>query len=333
MYDHYIGLDWAKANMAIARMTNSSKETITSDVKSDIKELQIYLKSLKGKKILTFEESNPAQWLYTELRPYVDELIVCDPYRNHLLKEGGKNDKIDAQKLVKLLKADLLKPVYHCTEDFIYLRKLVSGYDDLIKCGVRFKNQRSALFSAQGQSVDGTLNSPYENFVLSGLEEGIIFYENRRKLFEKEFIKAKNKFKQIKHLESIPGIGIIGAVTIAAMVVDARRFEHRNHFLSYCGLVKHEIMSGGRIYGRRTPRHSRKLKSVFKTAALASAVRGNTSIFHTYYRDLIETKNYPEHQARHAVARRIASLCLGVLKSGETFNVNKITKTKLVSDL
>ena len=36
-YDHYIGLDWAKTNMAVARMTNSSKETVVVDVKANVK--------------------------------------------------------------------------------------------------------------------------------------------------------------------------------------------------------------------------------------------------------------------------------------------------------
>lgn len=322
MYDHYIGLDWSQTNMAVAKMTKHSNEAIVSDVKSDIKELQIYLKSLKGTKIITFEESNPAQWLYTELKPFADEVLVCDPYRNHLLKESAKTDKADAKKLVQLLKADLLKPVYHCTEDHIYLRKLVSGYDDFIKCGVRFKNQRSALFRGQGKPRRSkVLDNEYENFVLQGLNEGIEFYEHRKLLFEQQFRKARDKFKIIHQLESIPGIGLIGAVTILAIIVDAKRFKHRNYFLSYCGLVKHDLQSGGRSYGKRTPRYCRKLKSVFKTAALAcTRDYESTKILNQYYQYLMDIKKYPEHHARHALARRISTICLGVMKSGKPFN-------------
>ena len=83
--------------------------------------------------ILTIEESTTAQWLYSELRDKVDELIICDPYRNHLLSEGAKTDKIDSQKLVKLLCSNLLKSVFHSHNDFIYLRKIVSGYEDVVR--------------------------------------------------------------------------------------------------------------------------------------------------------------------------------------------------------
>lgn len=149
-YDHYIGLDWAKANMAIAVISKNSNEPFVYEVKSDVKDIQLLLQSLKGTKIITLEESSPAQWLYTELYEHVDQVLVCDPYRNHLLKEGAKTDAV---KLVKLLKAKLLRPVFHCTDEFIYLRKLLSGYEDLIKSGVRLKNQKSALFNAKGKKI------------------------------------------------------------------------------------------------------------------------------------------------------------------------------------
>ena len=40
MYDHYIAVDWAQRNMAIARMTSKSKKITTIDVRSDIADLK-----------------------------------------------------------------------------------------------------------------------------------------------------------------------------------------------------------------------------------------------------------------------------------------------------
>ena len=73
-FDHYIAVDWAQTNMAIARMTAKADKVDTRDVSSDISELKVYLRNLKGRKILTFEESTTAQWLYTELKDEVDDL-------------------------------------------------------------------------------------------------------------------------------------------------------------------------------------------------------------------------------------------------------------------
>ncbi|MCZ0933539.1 MAG: hypothetical protein OXJ52_10395 [Oligoflexia bacterium] len=102
MYDHYIALDWAKSNMALARMTGKSNKMRVMEVSSNLSYVKEYLRSLKGKKIFTVEETESSQWIYSELKPYVSKIIVCEPHRNKLLSEGAKNDKIDASKLVYL---------------------------------------------------------------------------------------------------------------------------------------------------------------------------------------------------------------------------------------
>ena len=325
-FDHYIAVDWAQTNMAIARMPAKLDKVDTRDVPSDIGELKIYLRNLKGKKILTIEESTTAQWLYTELKDEVDELLVCDPRRNRLLSEGPKTDKIDASKLVQLLRAGMLKRVFHTADQFIYLRKLVSGYRDVVQAGVRLKNQRASLFRANGLSKkEAVLPSDAETFVLQGLDASIERYEKEKKRYESEFNRWRTKHPLVRNLESLPGIGAIGAVTVAAAVVDARRFPNKNAFISYCGLVKHERLSGGRSYGKKSTQYSRALKCVFKTAALA-CIDGNAKngAFKSYYDQLIEKKRCSDHVDRHAMARRIATLALGVMKSGKIFEEGKL---------
>lgn len=321
-FDHYIAVDWAQSNMAIARMTAKADKIETRDVPASVVELRAYLRHLKGTKILTLEEASAAQWLYTELKDEVDELVICDPRRNHLLSEGPKTDKIDAQKLVRLLRANMLKPVFHSADDFIHLRKLVSAYEDTVKAGVRLRNQRTALFRAKGlTNKETTLPSAAEQFVLAGFDAGIEAYEQEKARYEAEFERWRKKHKMIGNLETIPGIGTIGAVKVAAAVVDARRFANRNAFISFCGLVKHDRLSGGKSYGKKTPHYSRRMKSVFKTAALSSVERcGARSPFKRYYDYLVGEKRYASHNARHAVARRVATLAFGVMKSGKKFD-------------
>jgi hypothetical protein len=321
MYDHYIGLDWAKSNMAIARMTkHEDKIRDNKDVPSDIKDLKAYLSLLKGKTILTFEETTSAHWLYTELCGCVTEIIVCNPHRNHLLSEGGKTDKIDAAKLVRLLKANMLKPVFHSGEFFFHLRKLTSGYEDLVKVGVRTKNQASALFRGLGISKEsGEVKSPYDVFVFNGQQKMIDLYEAEKKRYESEFSKLHKSNPLIKNLATIPGIGSTNAVKLTAILVDANRFKNKSAWLSFCGLVRLEKMSGGRSYGTRLPNYNRVVKSIFKSAAIVAIQNHLDNCFRDYYQDLITKKNYPNHNARHAVARRIAVVALGVFRNNKPF--------------
>ena len=333
IYDHYIAIDWSIENMAIARMTKKSNKIMAIDVPSDIEDLQAYLKNLRGTKILAIEETTTSQWLYTELKEYVDRLFICDPNRNKLLNEGPKTDKIDASKLVQLLKAGLMKEVYHSTDKFLYLRRIVSGYEDLVKAGVRLKNQRYALLRACGKSgsekIGSTLDSQGEQFVLDCLDRQIEAYEKEKEGYEKEFERLARKNLEIKHQKSLPGIGIINAVKIVARVVTPHRFPDKGHYLSYTGLIKLAKISGGRSYGKKNPRYSRQLKSVYKSGVLA-AIGGNNPI-NDYYEHLIQEAGYPAHNARQKACRRLAILSLGVFKSGkkyQPFRRNHVKKSK-----
>lgn len=321
IYDHYVAIDWSIKNMAIARMTKKSNKITAIDVPSDIEDLQAYLKNLRGTKILTIEETTTSQWLYAELKEYVDRLLICDPTRNKLLNEGPKTDKIDATKLVQLLKAGLMKEVYHSTDKFLYLRRLVSGYEDQVKAGVRFKSQRYALLRACGKNgyekIGSTLDSQGEQFVLGCLDRQIEAYEEEKEGYEKEFERLARKIPEIKHQKSLPGIGTINAVKIVSRIVSPHRFADKGHYLSYTGLIKLEKTSGGRSYGKKNPRYSRQLKSVYKSGVL-SAIGGNNPI-NDYYKHLIQEEGYPEHNARQKACRRLAILSLGVFKSGKKY--------------
>lgn len=332
-FDHYLALDWAQSNMAVAHMTKHSNEISTIDVRSDIEALKSYLEQFKGTKVLTFEETSPAHWLFTELYESVDEIIVCEPYANHLLKSGPKTDRVDAIKLLRLLRADMLKPVFHCTDDFVLIRKIVSGYEDLVQTLVQLKNRRSAMFRAVGKRPGeaNSLKFNEERFVVEGLDKLIKSHEELRLKYISEFRRIHRENKMVRDLASIPGIGRIHAVKIAATVIDPKRFQHATSFWLYSGLQKYELISGGKCYGKRSPRYSRKLKCVFKTAALVCTRSSKDHPLKRYYTELIEIKKYPEHQARHALARRIASLSLGVMRSGKELDLELLNKKILAS--
>ena len=318
MYQNYVAVDWAMSNMAIARMTGISAQIKVQETRTDIRELRLYLEQLKGTICLALEESTSSQWLYVELRDHVDKIIICDPYRNKLLSEGAKTDKIDAEKLVKLLRAGLLKEVFHSTDELVHLRKIVSGYDDLIRSGVKLKCQRAALFRSlnKDHKINKTIEGEVENFVLKGLDQQISLYEDERKRYVAEFRNLKKKHYDLKLISEIPGMGDILAIKIVARVIDVRRFPTRNHFWSYSGLVTIDKISGGKVHGKRKPRHCRIMKSVFKTAVL-TAYDGDNQFAREYQRLL--TSGVAPHNARNAVARKIASTVYGLLGTKEKY--------------
>jgi transposase len=146
-------------------------------------------------------------------------------------------------------------------------------------------------------------------------------YEEERKRYLEEFKRLKSKHELIRLISGIPGIGDILSVKIVATVIDAKRFPSRNHFYSYCGLVKLEKISGGKTYGRRSPRFNRTMKSAMKIAALA-AVDGSHPLA-DYYQKLL-SEGIAVHNARNALARKIAATVYGILKHRERFDPEKV---------
>ena len=314
-YEHYVAIDWSQKVMAIAHMSLRTEVPRVFERPTDLKELKTYLGSLKGRMIITFEESGFAHWLYLELIDCADRILICDPFQNRLLFHGPKTDKIDARKLCELLRAGLLKEVYHSDSALYELRLLVSAYEDVVRSGIRVLNQKGALklgHRDKGKSAD---------FIGKILKENIELYRHSKEQYERRFNDFARRNKLVRFQREIHGIGTIGAVKIVACVVDARRFPYSGKYMSYCGLVKHEKLSGGRSYGRRKPRYSRVLKSVYKTAALA-AMKGSNP-FREYYDHLL-AHGVAEHNARHAVARYIARISYGMLKSGMRYDPDTV---------
>ena len=104
---------------------------------------------------MTLEEGTWAAWLYDVLKPHVREIVVCNPRRNALLKEGSKSDKIDARKLAELLRAGLLRAVYHGENGLQMLRELARCYLTISKDLKRVKNRLKALYHSCGICCTG----------------------------------------------------------------------------------------------------------------------------------------------------------------------------------
>lgn len=71
--------------------------------------------------------------MYDLLKPRVQELVVCNPHRNALLKEGSKSDKVDARKLAELLRGRMLRSVYHGENGLRTLKELGRSYQTISK--------------------------------------------------------------------------------------------------------------------------------------------------------------------------------------------------------
>jgi hypothetical protein len=86
----------------------------------------------------------------------VEQVLVCNPRRNALLKEGSKSDKVDARKLAELLRTGMLRPVYHGENGLRTLRELGRSYQTISKDLTRVMNRLKAPYRGWGIPCAGT---------------------------------------------------------------------------------------------------------------------------------------------------------------------------------
>jgi transposase len=295
------------------------------------KTLKNYLRSIEGAKKLTFEECELSRWLYGIIRPEVEELVICNPVANKENKKA-KTDKLDARNLAKLFRGGFLTPVFHDGSERERFRNLMSSYQDIVDEGIRIKNRYKSLFRKNGQRMRGEtlyndesllegLSQSEDRFIGSHLYRLLANLEQSRQAYVKEIDKYNKKFKELKVLKTLPGIGDIQAAKIVSQVVNPHRFATKYKYYSYCGLVRHTRISGDRKYGTKKIWGNRILKCVYKMAG-HSALNG-TSQLRVYY-DALRKCGISHDNAYNAVCRKIAAISLSLWKHNKHYDERMI---------
>lgn len=348
--DKYVALDVHKASVVIGIRDATGKFIMESVVETKASTLLDFIKGLSGTIHLTFEEGTHSVWLYDLLKPYVAELVVCNPRRNKLLEEGNKGDVIDVQKLSHLFQAGLLRPVYHGDHGTRALKELAQNYESLVSDRVRVKNRLKAIYRGRGISCEGdeVYQKRKRSTWLSKLNEGV--QQRAESLYQeldsldlivagarKQLLAESRKQKATRILRQMPTLGPIWTALIIATVDTPHRFRTKRQFWAYCGLAvvtrssadywfdkKGELRKSRRPAATRglNRNYNRRLKKIFKNAAMVGIVKGP---FQLYYQRLLAQGLRPE-LARLTLARKIAAITLTVWKKGERFDPEKLTK-------
>src|SRR5205809_3182387 len=127
-------------------MDSTGKLVMESIVETEAATILQFFAGLRGTLSVTFEEGTWSAWLYDLLHPHVDKLVVCNPRKNALLKDGNKSDRIDARTLAELLRGNQLKPVYHGETGVRMLRELSRSYLTIVTDLSRVMNRLKAVY-------------------------------------------------------------------------------------------------------------------------------------------------------------------------------------------
>ena len=142
--EKYIGMDVHQATISVAVLDAGGKLIMECILETRAATMVEFIQGLQGTLWLTFEEGTSAAWLHDLLKPHVSRLVVCDPRKNALLKDGNKSDRIDAHKLAELLYLNKLSSVYHGETSVRMLRELARSYLTITKDRTRVMNRIKA---------------------------------------------------------------------------------------------------------------------------------------------------------------------------------------------
>jgi transposase len=281
----------------------------------------------------------------------VSEVVVCDPRRNKLLGEGSKADKADARKLAELLRAGLLRAVYHGHEATRQLKELVRGYETLSTDTQRMMVRIKAIYRAHGIPTPGYAvyqQKQREQWLqllaeagtrqrVSWLYEELDHLRPLRKQAKQAMLAEGRKHQAFSLLRTIPQLGPIRCAMLVATVDTPYRFRTKHQLWAYSGLAIVTYMSSeyemkaGRVVRSRKPlatrglnrNCNRRLKELFISAAVA----GSRSEPYRSYVARLQQKGMRTEMARLTLARKIAAVALRVWKKGETFDPKKLNST------
>jgi hypothetical protein len=81
----YIGMDVHTATICIAVRDAAGKLIMESVIETKASTILQFIRGLRGDLHVTFEEGTWAAWLYDLLKPYVTNVVVCNPRRSAYL--------------------------------------------------------------------------------------------------------------------------------------------------------------------------------------------------------------------------------------------------------
>jgi transposase len=330
-------------------MDSTGKVVMESILETKAATILEFFAGLRGTLSVTFEEGTWAAWLYDLLKPHVAKLVVCNPRKNALLKEGNKSDRIDARKLAELLYLNKLSPVYHGETGVRMLRELARSYLTIVKDLTRVMSRLKAVYRSwaipcAGRDVyytrhrDEWLGKIKEAGVRRRAErlyQQLDMLQHLRQQARRELLAESRRHPITARLRQIPSLGPIRSALAVALIQTPNRFRTKRQLWAYSGLALETRTSGEHCYVQGQLRRSKKqisirglnkdhnhdLKGLFKGAATTASVRPGP--FQEFYQRSL-TKGIKPTMARLTLARKIAAITLTLWKKGETFDAEKL---------
>lgn len=337
--NHYIGFDVHKKS--ISYCVKASNGTILEEGKLAAKAAT--LRQWAGRRAEPWHGAMEATlfsgWIYDTLKPYAAELQVGHPAMMKAISAAKKkDDKLDARKVADMVRCNLLPVCYMAPPEMRDLRRLLRYRNLVVAQAVQMKNKISGLLMEVGAEYNKQRlhGERYFGELLDSLEEvpeavrdllrlsrgALELFQATQQQLLARLEKHPRLSERIERLRTIPGVGLVTALTWALEIGEPQRFPSIGDAVSYCGLTSALVRSANKQQrGPISKKRNAHLQRVLVEAAKL-APRWNRQLAAVHE---LELKRGHRNRASLEVARKLVSYLLAVDKSGKPFQIRTPT--------
>jgi transposase len=328
----FIGLDVHQDFCEVA-ISEGGPARSAGRIKTTRAELGLFAQSLGREDRVVLEATGNSLAIAKILEGHVGEVVIANPRKLRAIYEAKvKNDKVDARMLAELLAADLVPRVWIPDERTRLLRRLISRRAQLVRHASRLKShiyaalQRnlttqvpaSDLFGKRGRAWLSSLELPADerDAIESDLRR-LNFSLNERALLDAKIARIALESPQIRRLMTIPGVDVVAAATMMAVIGDIARFASARHLVGYVGLDARVRQSGSAAprTGRISKQGAREARRVLVEAAWAAQQAPGP--LRAFGQRIASRRG--KQVAAVAVARKLCVLCWHLLTREEDY--------------
>lgn len=336
----FIGIDVHKKNWTVViRSCRVELKKFTMNPKPQ--ELYSYLKKNYpgGKYFTVYEAGFCGYWIHRELEKLgvVNKIVTPSEIPTTVSERLEKDDPRDARKLAKQLEQGALDAIHVPSIKQQEIRSFSRLRYQLMKKQTRIKNQIKGYLNFYGHKIPENHEMQHWSGRFIEHLRGLTFDYNPGKaqlnIYLDELTEVRkrlatvikllksyiNEFcidKEIKLLQTVPGIGFISAVTIKSELIDIERFRNFDSLVRYVGLMPLISASGDRktILGMKKQRNS-YLRELLIEAAWIS-IRKDNALLLSYQNLLIRMS---KQEAIIRIAKKLLSRINYVLKQKKEY--------------
>jgi len=327
-----IGLDVHRDFCEVA-IVDGGRARAAGRIPTTPEQLELFAQSLAPTDRVVLEATGNALAIARILEPHVAEVVLAHAKDVRAISHARvKTDKVDAMVLADLLAADLIPAVWIGDERVRMLRRLVSRRRGLVKRRTQIKNEISAVlhrnlkgrcpasdpFGRKGRAWIAEQQLPIDErlTVDAGIRQ-LDFVGTELSEIDRVIAQQVLGDDDVRRLMTIPGIDVITATTLTAVIGDVRRFATPRHLVGYLGLHPTIRQSGNAParHGRVSKEGSAAARHVLVEAAWAAAK--SPGPLRAFAQRTAARRG--RQVATVAVARKLAVLAWHLLTRGEDY--------------